>query len=286
MKILVTGADGQLGRALRDALDPNHEIVWTDRGELDINDPAALRAATRSFRPDAIMHLAALTQVDDCERDPEAAFTTNTLGTRHVAQLARELSARLFFISSDYVFDGCLGRAYQEYDTPMPLNVYGWTKLHGERAVAALVSNHVIVRTSGLFGQGGTNFVAAVLAARERDGRVRVVNDQVCRPTYAGDLAGAIARMLAGGACGTYHVASAGPVSWFEFAQAALQAAGSDPAAVIPISSRELDRPARRPAYSVLDTRAYEAVFGMTLPHWRAGLARCVAHIRGTGGAC
>jgi dTDP-4-dehydrorhamnose reductase len=277
MRILVTGAAGQLGRALRPALEPRHAVTWTDLPQLDVCDEDALRAAGRAVRPEAILHLAAWTDVDACEADPERATRINALGTRHAARAAAEVGARLVFLSSDYVFDGRLTRPYREDDAPNPLNAYGRSKLDGEAAVIELAPRHRIVRTSGLFGPGGANFPGAILRARARDGRVRVVADQTCRPTYAAHLAAALASIVeAAGEGGVLHVASAGATSWFDFARAVLRAAGDDPAAVEPIASAALDRRARRPANSVLDTGAYETAFGR-LPHWSEGLPPTVA---------
>jgi len=283
MRILVTGADGQLGHALRPVLEPRHTVQWTDLHQLDVCDPASVRAGVRAAAPEVILHLAAWTDVDRCEAEPEQAFRVNALGTRHVAQAAVEAGARLVFLSTDYVFDGRQERSYREEDAPRPLNVYGRSKLDAEATVQALVAGHRIVRTSGLFGAGERNFPAAILRASARDGRVRVVTDQVCRPTYAGHLAEALGAILTSTANGIVHVASAGATSWFEFARAVLRAAGADPDVVDPISSEALGRPARRPANSVLDTAVYDAASGRPLPHWSEGLADFLAARRSAG---
>lgn len=280
MKILVTGAGGQLGEALRRALEPRHEVLWTDREELDVRDLAAVRDCVQSERPAAILHLAALTQVDACEGMPEMAFEVNSLGARYVALAAREAGARLLFVSTDYVFDGRQARPYAEYDTPRPLNIYGWSKLHGERAVEALVERHFVVRTSGLFAPGHACFPEAILRAAE-SGSVRVVTDQTCRPTSAAHLAAAIGGLIESEDYGRFHIASAGPVSWYEFARAILTEAGLRRVRLEGIASAELGRPAPRPAQSVLDTHAYELTSGRVLPHWREGLAEFVAQRRG-----
>jgi dTDP-4-dehydrorhamnose reductase len=278
MRLLVTGASGQLGQALRACLEPRHEVVWTDLEDLDVRDLAGVRGFIGELRPQGVLHLAATTQVDACESRPEATYEVNALGTRYVALAAAEAGAELLFISTDYVFDGTSPRPYLEYDDCVPLNIYGRSKLYGERAVAAILPRHYIVRTSGLFGPGGRNFVEAILTARQRGDRLRVVRDQVCRPTCAAHLAEALRRMVGSGNYGTYHVASTGETSWFDLARAVLSEAGHDPAAVEPITSAELQRPARRPAYSVLDTRAYELTFGHGLPNWREGLRAHLGH--------
>jgi dTDP-4-dehydrorhamnose reductase len=284
MRILVTGAAGQLGRALHGTLAPRHDVTWTDLPELDVSDEAAVRAAARAARPEAILHLAAWTDVDACEADAPRAMRVNASGTRTVARVAAETDALLVFLSTDYVFDGALARPYREDDRPNPLNVYGRSKLEGERAVREAAPRHTIVRTSGLFGPGGANFPAAILRAHARDGRVRVVTDQICRPTWIGHLAGALAAIVEAGGRGVLHVASAGATSWFEFARAVLRAAGVADAAVEPIASAELGRPARRPANSVLDTQAYETAFG-PLPHWSEGLRPFLDARREGGGS-
>jgi dTDP-4-dehydrorhamnose reductase len=291
MKILVTGAAGQLGDALRRVLEPRHAVLWTDREELDVRDLAAVRACVQSERPEAIVHLAAVTQVDACEGMPEVAFEVNALGTRYVALAARQAKARLLFVSTDYVFDGCERRAYREYDTPRPLNIYGWSKLHGERAVECLVSRHFIVRTSGLFGAGRPCFPEAILRALASGGRVPVVQDQVCRPTFVGHLAQGIGEILESEDYGRFHVASAGETSWFDFACAIAEAAGYRRTSIEAITSAALARPAARPANSVLDTHAFELTFGRVMPHWRDGLTEFLAQRgatqrpRGRGGS-
>ncbi len=277
MRILVTGAAGLLGDALRRVLESQHDVTWTDREELDVRELASVRACVQTVRPEAILHLAAITQVDACEGMPAVAFEVNALGTRYVALAAREAQARLLFVSTDYVFDGLQTRPYGEYDTPHPLNIYGWSKLHGERAVEALVERHFIVRTSGLFGAGRPCFPEAILRAAQTESRLHVVNDQVCRPTYADHLADAIAAILTTEDYGRFHVASAGETSWFDFARAIMDAAGLRRPRIEAVSSAQLGRPAPRPARSVLDTRAYELTLGRALPHWREGLTEFLA---------
>ena len=282
MRILVTGAAGQLGTALRPVLDARHEVSWTDREEFDVRDLSAVRAWVAELRPAAIVHLAAAADVDDCERHPEVAFEVNALGARYVALAAREAGAKLLLLSSDYVFDGSLGRAYREFDDPHPLNVYGWSKLHGERAAREAWSETIVVRTSGLFGGGSRNFPEAILRATSGGQEVGVVTDQRCRPTYAGHLAEALRILVESPFPGTYHVASAEATSWHDFARAILRAAGRDPRLVRPIVSEQLSRPARRPPNSELDTRAFELTFGHALPSWREGLPEFLAS-RGAG---
>ncbi|MBD3235102.1 MAG: dTDP-4-dehydrorhamnose reductase [Candidatus Eisenbacteria bacterium] len=283
MRILVTGSDGQLGQALRAVLEPDHEVLWGDLPDLDVRKPTELRKLALGQRPELILHLAACTDVDLCEREPERAFAVNTRGTRNVALAAREVGARMVFVSSDYVFDGSQSRAYQEYDTPAPLNQYGWSKLHGERAVRDLVPEHCVVRTSGLFGPGGRNFARSIWEAQRRQSVLRVVCDQTCRPTYSRDLASALGSLISGGHLGVFHVASQGAARWCDFARAVVQAAGGEGTRVVEISSDELGRPARRPVHSVLATHVFEELTGGVLPHWREGLAAYIRDLRAAG---
>ncbi len=277
MRVLVTGSGGQLGQALRGRLADGHDVIWTDLDDLDVRDLAAIRELLAETGPDTVVHLAAMTQVDQCEQQPQRAYEVNALGTRYLAIAAREVDAELLMISTDYVFDGRSGRPYQEYDDPNPLNAYGRSKLHGERAVQALTPKHYIVRTSGLFGPGGMNFVEAILRAAREKKHLAVVADQVCRPTYAPHLAGAVAMIAGSGNYGVYHVASTGEVSWAAFARAILDQAGLSKVAVDEIQTAELARPAARPAYSVLDTRAFELTFGDALASWGEGLVDYLA---------
>ena len=281
MKLLVTGAEGQLGRALRASLGAGYDVIWTDLDELDVRDLAGLRDVLAQAGPDVVIHLAAMTQVDACEQQPERAYEVNALGSRFLALAAREIDAELLMISTDYVFGGGARRPYLEYDDPDPINSYGRSKMHGERAVMMLTPKHYVVRTSGLFAPGGANFVTAIERAGRQKPRIEVVADQVCRPTFAAHLADAVAMLAGSGNYGIYHVASAGETSWAEFARAILAEAGLERVTVAEISSDQLNRPARRPAYSVLDTRAFELTFGHALPSWREGLAQYFANAEG-----
>ncbi len=279
MRILVTGSSGQLGTALRAVLERRHEVLWTDMDDLDVRDLSAVREAVASFKPEAILHLAAVTNVDECELRPQLGFEVNSLGTRYVALAAREAGAEMLFVSTDYVFDGLSSEPYLEYDPRRPINQYGRSKVHGERVVETLLDRFYIVRTSGLFGQGGRNFVGAILNGLKSGRSLKVVDDQFCRPTYAPHLAAAIGRIVGSGYHGIYHVASAGETSWFGFAVEVAKAAGLDSGALQPIVSKQLDRPARRPPYSVLDTRAFEVTFGWAIPPWKEGLVECLSSL-------
>jgi dTDP-4-dehydrorhamnose reductase len=258
-------------------------VCGVDRQDFDITEEPAVERAFRGQRPEFVFHLAALTDVDGCEVNPQRAEQVNALGTRNVARACAEIGAGLVYLSTDYVFDGRGKKPYREDDCPNPISVYGLTKLRGERYVQALVARHMIVRSSWLFGPGGKNFVATILKlARERR-NLRVVCDQRGSPTYTRHLALKLAELLATPGYGVFHVTGAGECSWFEFAGAIVQSGGYPQARVVPITTQEAGRLARRPAFSVLENRRLaESKLG-ALPHWTEGLAQYVEEGRRGG---
>ena len=272
MRVMVTGSRGMLGRALCRRLDAEHAVIEAHRGWFDVTDESSTRKAIASERPDVVVHAAAYTRVDDCETHREAAFAVNAAGTRHVALGCLDCGAWMLYVSTDYVYDGEKGRPYVEEDPTAPLGVYGASKLEGERELARLGIPHMVVRTSWLFGPGGSNFVRTVYGALSLGRPLKVVDDQVGSPTYTVDLADAVARLLAVQGRGVVHVANAGACSWFQLARAVLEATGRTDVPLTPISSRDLGRPARRPRYSVLDTGRYTSLTGHRLRPWRDAL--------------
>lgn len=278
--LLVTGAGGQLGRALA-RLEPG--AVLLDRSSLDVLDPSAVADAIDRSRPGVVVHAAAWTRVDDAEADPEAAHRTNVDGTRLVADAAARAGALLVYVSTDYVFSGDRAEAYREADPTGPRSVYGRTKLAGE-AEAAGFGRHLVVRTSWVFGEGH-NFVRSILRVASTREEVAVVDDQRGLPTYALDLAGGLLGLVDAGGEGLFHLAGGGePGSWADLAEAALAAAGS-PARVRRVSTAEYfagrsGPVAPRPASSVLDcTKA--AARGVALRPWRAAVTEYVSVERG-----
>jgi dTDP-4-dehydrorhamnose reductase len=260
-RVLVTGAGGQLGRALVAAFGHDVTVPLT-RAEWDVTAaPPPLEA------PALVLHAAAWTDVDAAEADPQGAAAVNVTGTANAAALG----APLVYFSSDYVFDGSKGAPYVESDAPNPLSAYGRTKLHGE---AAAGDRAWIARTSWLFGPTGKNFVRTMLRLGRERAEVAVVDDQRGCPTYVGHLAGAV-RELVDLPFGLWHVAADGECTWAEFAEAIFEEAGL-PCSVRRISTEELDRPAPRPAYSVLRSARADAP---RLAHWREGLRACLAAI-------
>ena len=258
MRILITGANGQLGSeltALLGAAD-HHEVLGLDLPDHDLTDRDHVLGVLTQWRPEAIIHGAALTAVDLCETEVELAHRVNCLATRYVADGARRVGAHVVYVSTDYVFDGTKAEPYLEWDRTNPQSVYGRTKLGGESEIDP---GWAIARTSWVCGEHGQNMVKTLLRLAARDGEVRFVDDQRGHPTFAADLATMVAKLAVERVPGVFHTTNQGAVSWFEFAREVFAAAGADPGRVAPISTAELDppRPARRPANSVLDNFAW-----------------------------
>lgn len=294
MRVLVTGAGGQLGSdlvaALSGAVPPagrrrallgpegpgaGVDVTGADHASLPVEDRAAVLDAVLGIRPDVVVHAGAWTAVDACQGDPDRAFAVNALGTRHVAEAAAMTGAHLVYVSTDYVFDGTSPRAYLEWDEPHPLSVYGRSKLGGERECPP---GATVVRTSWVCGASGGNMVKTALRLAAGDGPLRFVDDQRGSPTFTADLAAAIVTLGLDRRAGTYHVTNTGSTTWFGFVRAVLKAAGHDAGRVEPISTADLDppRPAPRPANSVLDNAALRLSGLPLLPEWEDGLVRLV----------
>ena len=278
MRALVVGSAGQLGRELVSRLAD--ELAWAgDLDQVDVTDRAAVAALVGRVSPDVVFNATAYNKVDQAETEPDRALAVNALGPRWLATAAREAGALLVHYSTDYVFDGAADRPYREDDHPRPLGAYGVSKLTGEQMVAVAGAEHLVIRTSGLLGRGGSeqkggSFADRILA-RAQDGQpLRVVADQTFAPTCAPDLAAASLALVRAGGRGIFHVANAGSCSWHGLAVASLALAGID-APVEAIASTDLALPARRPAYSVLDTARYHRLGLPPLRPWREALADC-----------
>jgi dTDP-4-dehydrorhamnose reductase len=259
MKVLVTGANGQLGTDLCKVLRDFELIPLTDK-DIEISEMSSVKQAFSKYKPHIIINTAAFVRVDDCEDEKDKAFLVNALGARNVAVVAQELGARLVHLSTDYVFGGEAEprtTPYTEFDTPVPLSIYGKSKLGGENLVRHFCLRHFIVRTSGLFGVAGSmgkggNFIETMLRLTEERDELRVVNDQVFSPTYTLDLARKIAQLMTTDYYGIFHVTNRGSCSWYEFTKEILKLAGIK-TPVVPITSDQYPQKARRPRYSVLD---------------------------------
>ena len=285
MRIMVTGSAGQLGHELlRLPGDPGIERVGLDRRRLDVTDRAAVLDAVTDVSPDVVVNCAAFAAVDAAEADRDAAFAVNRGGAAILAEACAARRRPLIHLSTDYVFDGEKGSPYVEDDATGPLNVYGASKAAGEAAVRERLAEHLILRTSWLYGAHGGNFVKTMLRLAATQAEIPVVDDQQGCPTAAPDLAAVIlvlARRAAGGDCawGTYHCCNAGETSWFGFASAILEDQGGA-ARLVPVATAAFPRPASRPRRSTLDCRRLAARFGIEMRPWRAALAGVLREIK------
>ena len=277
MRVLITGAGGQLGHDLLAAFgEPHHEVLGTTHASMDLADRDGVLATICGFEPDVVIHGAAWTAVDACESDPDKAFAVNGFGTRNVAEGARRVGAHVVYVSTDYVFDGTKDGAYREWDPTSPTSVYGASKLAGEREIDP---GSAIVRTSWVCGVHGNNFVKTMLRlAAERD-TWGVVDDQRGCPSFTEDLAAGIKALAIGRLPGVFHLSNQGETTWYGFAAAILKAAGHDPARINPITTAEYPTPAKRPANSVLDNFAWRAAGFAPLDDWEVPLARMIKAI-------
>lgn len=274
MRVLVTGAGGQLGTALVRHCDAaGDEVVGLTHRDLDVADRDATLAAVWSVRPDVVFHTAAWTAVDDCESDPERAFRDNALAVRWVADATSRRGAYLVHVSTDYVFDGTKPGAYHEWDDPNPRSVYGASKLAGEREARDLAPNGAIVRTSWVMGPHGRNMLRTVVGLRDRDD-LAFVDDQRGCPSFTPDLAVGLRRLAAARIPGLFHLTNEGSTTWYGFVREVLDALGEDPDNVRAIGTDELDPPraAARPANSVLDDIAWRTSLLPRMPHYRDSL--------------
>ena len=284
MKLLISGAQGQLGLALQPRLRREHEVVALARGAFDLSDPGACRERLRREQPDVLLNCAAYTLVDKAESEPELAYAINGAGPQHLARSCHELGIFLVHFSTDYVFDGQATAPYAETDVTAPVSVYGRSKLDGEARINEVSSEHLIFRLSWVYSNDGANFYKTMLRLAQDRPLLRVVADQVGVPNYAADLADAVTcaldrpiaelRRLSG----LYHLSCHGQTTWRDFAYAIIEGAGmQNRVAVEAISTSDYPTAAVRPSFSVLDASRYVATFGWIAPHWREGLQRCLA---------
>lgn len=280
MKLLVTGAAGQLGTdVVRHARSVGDDVVAVDRATLDVTDSVAVRELLESVRPDAVINAAAYTAVDACETNQAAAFAVNADAVGYLSAMCELVGAHLVHVSTDYVFDGTLDRPYREDDATNPQSAYGRSKLAGEHAAGP---DSAVVRTSWVCGEHGNNMVKLVLRlAATPDQALAFVDDQRAHPTFTADLAPALHRIAVERRTGIHHVTNQGAVSWYEFVREILAAAGHDPDRVRPIASADLDppRPAPRPANSVLDNVVWRTAGLPMLRDFREPLAELVARL-------
>lgn len=278
MRLLVTGAGGQLGRELvRACSEAGDEVIACSSSDLDLADRDSVMQAITGTAPDVVVNAGAWTAVDDCEADPDRAWRVNALGVRWVAEAARRVGSHVVHVSTDHVFDGTKAAPYVEWDQPNPQSAYGRSKLGGEQE---LDPGHAVVRTAWVCGAHGQNMVKTVLGLADR-AELAFVDDQRGCPTFTADLAPAIRRLAVHRLPGTFHVTNQGDTTWYGFARDVLELSGHDPAKVRPIATAELDPPraAPRPASSVLDNAALRLGGFPLLPHYRESLARLLVEL-------
>ena len=273
MKILITGAAGNLGGQLCRRLADQHQVADADivgdvSHKLDITDYQACRGLIDAIRPDIVLHPAAWTDVNGCALDPGKALRVNGVGTQHLASITGGRGIPLLYVSTNEVFDGALDRAYSEYDRANPINAYGYSKWYGERAVAQLNPRHYIVRSAWLFAHGGRNFIHAIRQAAKDGKPLRVVTNEVANPTYTSDLAQAIVQLIETERYGTYHLVNEGAVSRWQFARFVLDESGFPNTPIERISRHEWPRPSLPPEYTALANHAGASI-DIVLRPWR-----------------
>ncbi len=272
MKVLVTGANGQLGSAIIELFEKGGiHCIPSDRKHIDITSRESVFEGIKKESPDVVIHTAAYTNVDLAEQNKEQAFLVNATGTKYLAESAEKIGAKFCYISTDYVFNGLSDIPYKELDKTNPINVYGQSKYAGEEYVRSLCSKFYIIRTSWVYGNTGTNFVKTMLRLAEEKSEISVVHDQIGSPTYTVDLAAIIMELIRTSKYGTYHVSNLGTCSWFDFAKAIFSEINA-PIKVKPVTSLEFKTTAKRPHYSVLDQTALRENGLPELRPWREAL--------------
>jgi dTDP-4-dehydrorhamnose reductase len=284
MKILVTGGNGQLGSSLkrRSGNFPQLDLYFTDIEDLDITSPEQVKNIVYGNEFTHLINCAAFTAVDKAEKEPEKARLINVTAVKNLADISHKQNIKLIHISTDYVFGGSQNRPYTESDVPNPKNMYGSTKFEGERAALENCNQSVVIRTSWLYSEYGSNFLKTILRLKDDRTQVKVVCDQIGTPTYAGDLAEAILNVVAGDKPflkpEIYHYSNEGVASWYDFAEEIIALTGSE-CEILPITTDQYPLPAYRPFYSVLLKAKFKHDFGLPIPHWKKSLKKCLTNI-------
>lgn len=271
-RVLVVGAQGMLGHDLMKVFAKETEVIGLDIENVDITRQGAARKIIKELSPAVVINAAGYTDVDGCEKKINKAFSVNGQGAKNVAKSCRDSGAKMVYISTDYIFDGEKGPPYREDDSPNPLSIYGESKLMGERYIEELLDDYLIVRTQWLYGKYGRNFIETILAlAGERDS-IEVVQDQLGSPTYTADLSRAIAALIAKDLRGTFHVSNRGSCSWYEFALEIVRLSNASKVEIVPVSSAALNRPAKRPRYSIFNCQKLKQEAGIEMRPWQEAL--------------
>ncbi|AFZ12674.1 dTDP-4-dehydrorhamnose reductase [Crinalium epipsammum PCC 9333] len=284
-RILIVGSAGQLGQELQQTLIPYGEVVAVDRKTLDLSQPDQIRELVQQVQPQIVINAAAYTAVDQAEKEPETARMINAIAPTILAQEVEKLKAILIHVSTDYVFDGSKNHPYTEEDITNPLSIYGQSKLAGEQGIQENCQSYLILRTAWVYGAyGKSNFVKTMLRLGSEREEVRVVTDQIGTPTWAKDIADAIAQVTSlKPDPGIYHYTNSGVASWYDFAVAIFEEAKNlvplKVQRVIPITTSEYPTPAQRPTYSVLSCRKISSVLNTNPPHWRQELRQMLKSV-------
>ena len=278
MKILITGSDGLIGSNIIPYLSTRFDVIPAVEREWDILDRSAGERIVGTDRPDVLINLAAMTNVDGCEDTPELAYRVNADGAAVLAEVCRKHAVKLLHFSTDYVFDGAKASGYTEEDQPNPLSVYGKSKLLGEQMILQLLPGALIIRTEWIYGDGGENFITKVRKVASEKGRVEVVDDQRGSPTYAADLAKPIEALITSARSGIYHITNSGSCTWFEFAREVFSILQMG-ATCVPVSSAQIQRKAKRPVNSVLDCSRLQRETGVVLRPWQEALQAHLARV-------
>ncbi len=272
MKILLLGHRGMLGCDLLYQMGRKHEIIGLDKDEIDVTSESECQRVIQENGPDIVINAAAYTDVDGCQTAKDECFAVNAEAVKNIAESCRGKNIRIIHFSTDYVFDGSSKEPYKEDSLCNPVNVYGASKLAGERYLQKLADNYILIRTEWLYGKNGKNFVGTILDKARTKTKLEVVDDQIGSPTYTRDLAVAVDLLIERNITGIFHLTNRGSCSWFQFAKTILQGAGVTGVQVLPIKSGQLNRPAKRPAYSVLSMQKFIAATGKALQPWQLAL--------------
>ena len=272
MKILLLGHKGMLGHDLLLKLNMGDKVVGLDKEEIDIVSASECNGAIKEIEPDIVINAAAYTNVDGCETSKDECFAVNAEAVKNIADACRDKNIRIIHFSTDYVFDGKANQPYKEDHLCNPINTYGASKMAGERYLQSLSDNYLLIRTAWLYGVSGKNFVQTILEKVKTTNKLTIVDDQTGSPTYTKDLAAAVDLLIKQNAKGIFHITNRGSCSWFQFAVKILQEAGIHDIDVTPIKSDQLQRPAKRPAYSVLSMQKFIQTTGKTMQPWQLGL--------------
>lgn len=284
MKILVTGSNGQLGRSIQEQsrLYPEFSFEYTDVDQLDITDKSTLGSYLKTNKPDVIINCAAYTAVDKAEEEKDKAFLLNAIAVEYLSQFALEYGIFLIHISTDFIFDGKSTKAYKEDHFAQPESVYGRSKLAGEKAITDCGPNAIIIRTSWLYSEYGHNFVKTILRLASERSEIKVVSDQVGTPTYAGDLADAILKIIHSSykpeGVQIFHYSNEGAASWYDFAKAIVDFKNIE-CNIIPVPTSDYPLPAKRPDYSVMSKEKFRQFFHLEIPEWKESLRVCLKHL-------